>query len=196
MSGSSDFRSFAFGDVDGDRLVDAVVATSGSPGAPVGRIELLRGDGAGGFSRVGELGGVPVGRVALGDLNGDGRVDLAVSRGDAGSGNAGLDVVLNAEGLAFRPASWSPTLGDVETWDVHIMDATRDGRNDILAATVDAVRVYVGTGTVFVQMPGSPYRAGPGAYHLAAGDINEDGRLDIVASSFEGNSLTILLGTG
>jgi hypothetical protein len=41
---------------------------------------------------------------------------------------------------------------------------------------------------------GSPFRVAPGSYQLAAGDINEDGKVDLVASSFEGETVSILLG--
>jgi hypothetical protein len=32
------------------------------------------------------------------------------------------------------------------------------------------------------------------AYHLASGDVNRDGKPDIAASSFEGKTVTVLLG--
>ncbi len=49
-------------------------------------------------------------------------------------------------------------------------------------------------GDRFVPAPGSPFRAGPGAYRLALGDVNKDGKLDVAASSFEGNTVTLLFG--
>jgi hypothetical protein len=42
--------------------------------------------------------------------------------------------------------------------------------------------------------PGSPYASGAGAYRLAVADINEDGKLDIATSSFEGHEVALLLG--
>lgn len=36
--------------------------------------------------------------------------------------------------------------------------------------------------------------AGPGAYNLTVADVNEDGKLDVAASSFEGDAVTLLLG--
>ena len=73
-------------------------------------------------------------------------------------------------------------------------DVDRDKRNDVVAATVDSVTVLLGGGNGFIPAPGSPFRAGPGAYNLAIGDVNGDGKLDIVASSFEGDAVTVLLG--
>ena len=38
------------------------------------------------------------------------------------------------------------------------------------------------------------FPAGPGAYQLTTGDVDADGKLDVVASSFEGERATLLLG--
>jgi hypothetical protein len=81
-----------------------------------------------------------------------------------------------------------------EAFAVAVADVNRDKRNDIVAATVDSVTVLLGGGDGFIPAPGSPFRAGPGAYNLVIGDVNKDGKLDVLASSFEGDAVTALLG--
>jgi hypothetical protein len=63
-----------------------------------------------------------------------------------------------------------------------------------VAATVKSVTILLGGKEGVTSAPGSPFRAGPGAYSIALGDVNGDGKLDIVASSFEGNAVALLLG--
>ena len=53
----------------------------------------------------------------------------------------------------------------------------------------------MGSAGGFAPAAGSPYPAGPGAYRIVAGDIDEDGRPDLLVSSFEGRAVTVLLGT-
>ncbi|MGH9931050.1 MAG: FG-GAP repeat domain-containing protein [Pyrinomonadaceae bacterium] len=64
----------------------------------------------------------------------------------------------------------------------------------MVAATVDSVTVLLNGKSGFAPAPGSPFRAGPGAYHLTTGDVNQDGKLDVAAPSFEGKAVTVLLG--
>ena len=66
--------------------------------------------------------------------------------------------------------------------------------NSVAKPYDSAIVVLLGNGSSFVTAPGSPFRVAPGAYNLAVGDINEDSKLDLVSSSFELNSITVLLG--
>jgi hypothetical protein len=56
------------------------------------------------------------------------------------------------------------------------------------------VTLLRGDGKSFPRTRQSSYRAGPGAYNVAIGDLNGDRRPDVVASSFESDAVTVLLG--
>ncbi len=77
---------------------------------------------------------------------------------------------------------------------VAVADLNRDKQNDLVVATVDSVTVLLNGKSGFRPAPGSPFGAGPGAYHLAVGDVNRDGKPDVAASSFGGKTVTVLLG--
>lgn len=132
------------------------------------------------------------------DVNHDRRPDITLGHGE---GNL-LSVLLNQGNGSFAPAPRSPIDVGVAAFDVVVADVNRDKRADLIAATVNSVAppyesriaVLLGGNRGFVPGPGSPFRAGPGAYTLTVGDVNEDGKLDVAASSFEGNAVTVLLG--
>jgi hypothetical protein len=70
----------------------------------------------------------------------------------------------------------------------------RDGQADVVAAADRGVRVLLGDGRGgFTPAPDSPFPVGKGAWQLAVGDLNGDGRPDVVASNLESDSVTVLL---
>jgi hypothetical protein len=189
--------SFALGDIDGDQHLDLVAACADS-GAEPGRLATMHGDGKGVFqadnsSPLSVPSGFHVG--ALADLNGDRRLDIVFNHG------AELGVLLNQGNGKFTPAMGSPLQVGMRAFAVVVADIDRDKNADLVAATVDhsapyksRVALLLGDGRGFTPAPGSPFPVGPGAYNVAVGDVNEDGKLDIAASSFEGDGVTILLG--
>ena len=69
----------------------------------------------------------------------------------------------------------------------------RRGRLAVHSRWGNDVTVLLGDTGGFRAAPGSPYAAGPGAFHVALGDIDGDGRQDIAVSSFDGAAVTLLL---
>lgn len=194
--------SFAIGDVDDDGNVDLIASHSGGPNLDKpGSVVTKRGDGKGNFSDASHTAlSLPPGAVleTLADMNGDGRVDAVITHGDRNM----LRVLLNEGNGTFASLAAAAVQVDGQTFAVLVDDLNRDGKRDLIAATVQAtaapfhsqVAVFLGESGEFVRAPGSPFPAGNGAYNLAVGDVNEDGILDVATSSFEGNAVMILLG--
>ncbi|MFC1707325.1 FG-GAP repeat domain-containing protein [Planctomycetota bacterium] len=128
--------------------------------------------------------------VALGDLDGDGRLDAAVANG------ASNDISLlyqTAPGTFVEQRKPANTPSAVA-----IGDLNNDGRSDLAVANSasDDVAVYLqdALGSL-VQPAASPYAAATNTIALVVGDVNSDGRADFIAvnSSTPGGSLTVYL---
>ena len=198
LSGRGEY-SFALGDVDGDGHVDIVTACTGGSNLGPSSMVTKRGDGKGAFEDAAPssvASGASVRTVA--DLNGDQRLDVVLSHSDRSL----LSFLLNDGHGLFRTAPGSPLDLGLEAFAVVVADVNRDKKADLLAAIVNSratpfesrIAVLLGDRGGFVAAPGSPFRAGTGAYNLTVGDVNEDGKVDVVASSFEGEAVTLLLG--
>ncbi len=132
--------------------------------------------------------GVRPSGVATGDLNRDGRPDLVVAVG----GTRSLSILLGDGRGRFSPAPGAPLPVASAPHLAEIGDIDRDGNPDLVATGHDShgVFVWLGDGTGrFRSAAGSPYPARPGGkphnHGLALGDIDRDGRLDVVTPDVE-----------
>ena len=129
--------------------------------------------------------------IAIGNLNADGRPDLAI----ASYADSTVSVVLNRGRGRFRAvADYDTAAGPGET---AIADVNGDGKNDLVVASGNSVSVLLnrgdGTFPAHVDYPvGHPSDRLP----VALADLNGDGRLDIVAGSDSVNSMSVLLNDG
>ena len=123
------------------------------------------------------------GELVLGDVNGDGRLDLAWDFHDSynvtlllGKANGGFALAPNSP-IVMKQGQQPHTHG------LGIGDLNGDGKLD-LASVNNAdndISVAFGDGRGgFTLAPRSPFAVGPSPYPLTIGDINSDGRLDIV----------------
>jgi len=140
----------AIGDIDGDTLPDLAVANLGEPdgGGNRGVSVLLQDQTAPGnfLPATDYIMGDSVHEVAIGDLNDDGRSDLAAAGENLGGGTwdwARVYVLFQdpdiPPGSFFPPVSYK--LDGVGTSSVAIGDLNEDTFNDILAATSE--KVYI-----------------------------------------------------
>jgi VCBS repeat-containing protein len=189
-------QSVAIGDVNGDGKPDLVVANFGSTPFTVG---VLLGNRDGTFQPqlTYPTGHNPI-SVAIGDLNGDSKPDLVIADDET---PGAVSVLLGNGNGTFQPQASYPT-GPGPT-SVAIGDFNRDGRPDIVVTNgsfeSNSVSVLVGNGDGTFG-PHVMYAAGVAPSSVAVGDLNGDGKLDIVTTNFGGfntsNNVSVLLGNG
>src|SRR5207244_1348511 len=128
-------NSVAVGDLNGDGHLDLAVANYGDlfRGIP-GSVSVLTGNGDGTFQAAQDYGvdNFP-GSLAVGDFNGDGFADLALT------GRLGVSVLLGNGDRSFQPMQNYAPAGS----SVTVGDFNGDGFHDLAVADGDAVAVLL-----------------------------------------------------
>jgi hypothetical protein len=142
-----------------------------------------------------DSGGFWASSVAIADLNGDGKLDIAVSNYGC-SGNCGpttVGVLLGRGDGTFQPVK-TYKLGTSLATGVAIGDLNHDGKPDLVVAAFGRIVVLLGKGDgtfgAAVSFPVLDF----GFNSLALADMNGDGNLDVVACGDQ--SVVVFLGNG
>jgi hypothetical protein len=170
--------TMAAGDVDGDGDVDLVVAGA------INNLNVLLNHGDATFAPaiVSPLSISP--SLALGDLNGDGKADIA------GTMSAGLVTLIgNGDGTFGAPTILDPG----EFRGVAIGDLDGDGRPDVAAGSASTPDIVVFTNPGG-GVPNASSRCGSPVQSLAIADMNADGKPDLVVGG--GRDVSVLLNDG
>jgi hypothetical protein len=185
--------SFAIGDFNGDGILDMAVANCGNCSYfsyNSNTVTVLLGNGDGTFTTKSTLTvGTAPEFVAIGDFNGDGIPDLAVTNG---SDNTITVLLGNGDGTFTTKSTL--TVGAAPRFLV-VSDFNGDGIPDLAVANSgdSTVTVLLGNGDGTFSFKSSP-AAAPSNLVLVVGDFNGDGIPDL-ATANEG-VVTVLLGNG
>lgn len=139
--------------------------------------------------------GLPYG-IATGDIDGDGRPDIVVA--DQFQSTNSVDVFLGLGQGRFGPLT--PVAAHLAAQRVAVCDIDGDGFQDV-AATIGGVfqeyfSFYYGNGGG--ALPPSVDLGTTGSYPLAGacGDLNHDGRDDLVVAEIDAGAASVILGRG
>src|SRR5205814_7011230 len=138
--------------------------------------------------------GVGPASVAVGDLNGDGKVDLVVANSQEGT----VSVLLGNGDGTFQPArSFEAGGGGGPVW-VIVVDINGDGKQDVVLADANynSARVLLGNGDGTLQPSMNFPSGGNLPRSIAVAEFNGDGKLDVAVTHFYSNNVTLLLGNG
>ncbi|MBI3846395.1 MAG: VCBS repeat-containing protein [Planctomycetes bacterium] len=165
-----------FGDLDGDSHVDVVVIQTSGAGTSACSSQILpfRNLGHGQFeARAAITPPICLGRGTLADFDGDGQLDLAATTwgGDTtyvypgtSRGDFGLP-------LRLRMGRWCDQIAAA--------DLDRDGRADLILTAQNSVIVALGDGAGGFLPPRETSVGTEHPLHLAVGDFDNDGDLDV-----------------
>jgi hypothetical protein len=183
----------AIADLDGDGMLDVAVAneTNGGPTLK-GDVTVLYGDGAGGFPRRRTLpAGTFPAHLAVADLDGDGRLDLAV----VNWGSSDVSVFRTGPTGELAPAG-TVALGGGPAYGLTAADLDGDGAPDLAAVeAMGVVRVLRNDGRGNLSA-GATLPVGAGARDVQAADLDGDGRPDLVTADTLDGSVSILRNLG
>ncbi|PYT68404.1 MAG: hypothetical protein DMG39_21320 [Acidobacteria bacterium] len=190
--------SLVTGDFNRDGKLDLAVANQNDH-----NVSILLGNGDGTFQAQKDYAAGPTGvkdasDIALGDFNGDGKLDLAVTNPSTDQ----VSILLGqGDGTFQAPTGYSTGASGSHPIAVSAADFNGDGKLDLAVTTLNTrnIAILIGNGDgTFQNQVSYPTTTGVsiGPVAVATGDFNGDGKLDVAITNQGDNSVSILLGNG
>jgi hypothetical protein len=192
-------RAIQVGDVNGDGKPDLIATNGLDNNVSVFLNITTPGASAPAFSgRTDFATGNEPQTLCIADFNGDGKCDFATSNGISNN----VSIFFNTT----DPGASTPTFssrtdfaGMGITWALTSADFNGDGKPDIAVTTinVDSVAVMLNStvpgSSVPTFYPHRRFSTGQTAYRVASGDVNGDGKADLITANWNSNNISVLL---
>ncbi|MEB3294201.1 MAG: DUF4347 domain-containing protein [Synechococcales bacterium] len=184
---SSGLSNIRVGEMTGDDKLD-LVTTRSLPGSPFHFVEVHAGDGAGGFSTVQEsassISASPR-SLRLADVDNDGKLNILT----VNFNRQNVYVWLRNVGITQYQVGPDPL-------DLAVGDFNQDNKLDFVTTSPTANNILIhlgdGNGNFTAQ---APIPMGTAPSMIALGDVDGNGKLDILTANVS-NNVSVLLGTG
>jgi uncharacterized protein (UPF0548 family) len=203
--GANLWFQYVVGDFNGDGKLDLAMANGGTAqaGYTDNGVSVLLGNGDGTFqTAVNYTVGAAPSSLVVGDFNGDGKPDLAVTKEGTAPDftDGGVSVLLGNGDGTFQPAV-NYAVGS-RPISLAVGDFNRDGKPDLAVgdfglSTDAGVSVLLGNGDGTFQTATNLYDArGAYPFSIEVGDFNGDGKPDLAIVQILPNPVSVLLGNG
>ncbi len=196
--------SVAIGDVDGDGRLDLAVANLGTASVSVLRNTATAGSiGTGSFvAKVDFAAGVGPRSVAIGDLDGNGKPDLAVANSNSNTVSVLRNTAITGSvstgsftaKVDFATGSFpvSVAIGDVDGDGKPDLAVANQGSNTVSVFRNTATAGSISTGSFIAKMD---FFTGFTPISVAIGDLDRDGKFDLAVVNYSSNTVSILRNT-
>lgn len=186
-------RAVLMEDINGDGILDMISAGIGAGGRAT--IRLGNGNGSFGTALSYLMEGTNSYSLALGDVNGDGILDIATAGSGAGTGRATVRLG-NGDGTFGSALSYQ--MEGTISYNITLKDLNGDGILDMTSAGqgggVGYTTVRIGNGDGTFGAATSYQSASVTSQSVTFGDLNQDGVLDMVSGGSE--DIAVWLGVG
>ena len=142
-----------------------------------------------------------VNSIAVGDVTGDGKVDVVATSTNNGFGfcvNNEVAVLAGSGNGKFKAPVFYSTGVTVQSGSVTLADFNGDGKLDIVASNADgslSVLLNKGKG-IYGAATVISAASGSSAGSIVVGDFNKDGKLDLAVTDYNQKQINVLLGNG